>query len=240
MSIKLLNVSGIYESFSVVIQVWDLLMQKDKNITSTLCQRKGGAPQPSITFSCQAWGKGGPSCGGGGDPPRQRRRRRDSTRPIRLTVALWSVVMLNFAFCLREFQVILKFLRVCVCLFQLLLKNKRIFVFAWQISRKLHSWFRIFRLLHASDKLPLVEIHLAKFESGWSNLHLIRQTWDMADLLKAQKHSNAHVLQPFSSWSLFIVTSSFSEYHVGVVLIVAVMCAGGGFSPQVEHTNQFS
>ena len=56
MSIKLLNVSGIYESFSVVIQVWDLLMQKDKNITSTLCQRKGGAPQPSITFSCQARG----------------------------------------------------------------------------------------------------------------------------------------------------------------------------------------
>ena len=57
--------------------------------TSTLSQRKGRAPQPSITFSCQAGGGGGggPVVGwwGGALP---RRRRRDSIRSIRLTVAL--------------------------------------------------------------------------------------------------------------------------------------------------------
>ncbi len=45
--------------------------------TSTLSQRKGRAPQPSITFSFLA---------GGGGPPR--RHVHDSIRPIRLTVAL--------------------------------------------------------------------------------------------------------------------------------------------------------
>ena len=71
--------------------------------TSTLGQRKGRAPQPSITFSCQARGVvvvgggvpvvvGGSSSGGGGGggggPPRQRRHIHDSNRPIQLTVAL--------------------------------------------------------------------------------------------------------------------------------------------------------
>ncbi len=56
-----------------------------KKKTSTLRQRKGRAPQPSSTFSCQAgvgwwWGGGGPSW--------QRRHVHDCMRPIRLTVAL--------------------------------------------------------------------------------------------------------------------------------------------------------
>ncbi len=41
--------------------------------TSTLSQRKGRAPQPSIT-----WEGGQPARGWGGGPPRQRQRRRDS------------------------------------------------------------------------------------------------------------------------------------------------------------------
>ncbi len=62
-------------------------------LTSTLSQRKGRAPQPSITFSCQAGEggflvlRGGLWCGGGG-PPHQWWRTRDSIRPIRLTVTL--------------------------------------------------------------------------------------------------------------------------------------------------------
>ena len=56
------------------------------NKTSTLSQREGRAPQPSITFSCQA--KGGPVVVGGGGPPRQRGHVHNSIRPIRLAVAL--------------------------------------------------------------------------------------------------------------------------------------------------------
>ena len=59
--------------------------------TSTLSQLKGRAPQPSITFSCQARGVvvvvgGGVPVVGGGGPPR--RHVHDSIRQIPLTAAL--------------------------------------------------------------------------------------------------------------------------------------------------------
>ncbi len=57
--------------------------------TSTLSQRKGRTPQPSITW-------GGGSQPGGGGPPQQQRHVHDSIRPIRLTVALGLKILDKF------------------------------------------------------------------------------------------------------------------------------------------------
>ncbi len=56
--------------------------------TSVLCQHKGRAPQPSITFSCQARGGGSSSWGSSTPSQWQWWCRRDSIRPIRVALGL--------------------------------------------------------------------------------------------------------------------------------------------------------
>ena len=78
-------VEGSYTERTVLCRCWVGFFSAlwCQALTSTLSQRKGRAPQSSITFSCQAGGGGSASQGG----PLWQRHVLDSMRPIRLTIA---------------------------------------------------------------------------------------------------------------------------------------------------------